>query len=103
MRRMSEWRQLLTGTSMMRYFPPMGTAGFDRFNVKGKRRLPRPPPRITPITSCMVETLARSMPDVRSILFQKVERGERASERVRGEVATAFPPAAARRPAAAEV
>jgi hypothetical protein len=56
---------------MMRYFPPMGTAGFDRFNVNGKRRLPRPPPRITPITSCMVETLARNMPDVREHYFKK--------------------------------
>jgi hypothetical protein len=30
MRRRSEFRQLLTGMSMSRYFPPMGTAGLLR-------------------------------------------------------------------------
>ena len=30
MRRMSAWRQLLTGMSISRYLPPIGTAGFDR-------------------------------------------------------------------------
>ncbi len=47
MRRRSEFRQLLTGMSMSRYFPPMGTAGFERCAVRGKSRVPRPPPRIT--------------------------------------------------------
>jgi len=30
MRRMSAWMQLLMGTSIRRYFPPIGTAGFER-------------------------------------------------------------------------
>src|SRR6478736_3534834 len=38
---------------MSRYFPPIGTAGFDRECVKGKSRVPRPPPRIIASTSRM--------------------------------------------------
>ena len=53
MRRISEWRQLLIGMSMRRYFPPIGTAGFDREWVSGKRRVPRPPPRMIASTSFM--------------------------------------------------
>lgn len=34
------------GTSMRRYRPPMGTAGLARVLVRGKRRLPAPPPRM---------------------------------------------------------
>jgi hypothetical protein len=33
--------------STRRYFPPRGTAGFERCCVSGKRREPAPPPRIT--------------------------------------------------------
>src|SRR6185295_17173810 len=51
MRRRSELRQLLTGMSMRRYLPPMGTAGFDRCAVRGNRRVPRPPPRMTARTA----------------------------------------------------
>src|SRR6188472_477394 len=51
MRRRSELRQLLTGMSMSRYLPPMGTAGLDRCRVSGNSRVPRPPPRMTARTS----------------------------------------------------
>src|SRR3990172_6926042 len=54
MRRRPELMQLLIGMSMMRYFPAMGTAGFDRSCVRGKSRVPRPPPRITARQSFMV-------------------------------------------------
>src|SRR5213593_3585358 len=47
MRITSELMQFEIGTSTRRYFPPSGTAGFDRCAVSGKRRLPAPPPRIT--------------------------------------------------------
>src|SRR5258708_1101537 len=47
MRITSELMQFEMGTSTRRYLPPSGTAGFDRSRVKGKRRLPAPPPRIT--------------------------------------------------------
>src|SRR5688572_15934960 len=43
----SEWMQLEIGTSTSRYFPPSGTAGFDRSRVSGNKRLPAPPPRMT--------------------------------------------------------
>ena len=43
--------QLLMGMSMRRYFPAIGTAGFERILVNGCRREPRPPPIITPRTS----------------------------------------------------
>src|ERR1041385_4281897 len=46
MRRMSACRQLLTGTSMRRYLPPIGTAGLERVAVRGNRREPWPPPRM---------------------------------------------------------
>src|ERR1043166_6874373 len=36
--------QLLIGISTRRYFPPSGTAGFARSLVRGKRRVPAPPP-----------------------------------------------------------
>src|SRR6187397_787622 len=37
--------------SIRRYFPPIGTAGFDREWVSGNRRVPRPPPRMIASTS----------------------------------------------------
>src|SRR5215208_4409050 len=46
-RRMSELMQFESAMSTSRYFPPSGTAGFDRCCVSGKRRLPAPPPRMT--------------------------------------------------------
>src|SRR5687767_11241387 len=46
MRRISACRHPLTGTSMSRYLPPIGTAGFERVAVSGKRRAPWPPPRM---------------------------------------------------------
>src|SRR2546423_6949283 len=39
--------QLERGMSTSRYLPARGTAGFARSFVKGKRRLPAPPPIIT--------------------------------------------------------
>src|SRR6185369_13163619 len=47
MRITSELMQFEIGMSTRRYLPPNGTAGFDRSWVKGNRRLPAPPPRIT--------------------------------------------------------
>src|SRR5258708_29762603 len=47
MRKTSELMQFEMGTSTSRYFPPSGTAGFERSRVSGCRRLPAPPPRIT--------------------------------------------------------
>jgi hypothetical protein len=44
---------------------PMGTAGFERLRVRGKSRLPRPPPRMTPMTSCMLRLLYQTeLPDL---------------------------------------
>src|SRR5687767_15819177 len=54
MRRRSELMQLLIGMSIRRYLPAMGTAGFDRARVSGKRRVPRPPPRMIAMTWFMV-------------------------------------------------
>src|SRR5687768_11982236 len=45
-RRMSACRQPLIGTSMRRYLPPIGTAGFERVAVRGNSRVPCPPPRM---------------------------------------------------------
>ena len=42
--------QFETGTSIRRYFPPSGTAGFDRSRVSGNSREPAPPPSITATT-----------------------------------------------------
>jgi hypothetical protein len=39
--------QLLIGISTRRYFPAMGTAGFDLLDVKGYNLVPAPPPSIT--------------------------------------------------------
>ena len=36
-----------SGMSMSRYLPARGTAGLERDEVSGARRVPRPPPRIT--------------------------------------------------------
>src|SRR6185503_13150793 len=49
----SEFMQFDIGTSTRRYFPPRGTAGFDRSRVSGNRRLPAPPPRITASRLCL--------------------------------------------------
>src|SRR3954452_20372540 len=53
MRWSPEWMQLDTGISISRYFPAMGTAGLLRDLVSGKRRVPRPPPRISETTRGM--------------------------------------------------
>src|SRR4051794_36571318 len=47
MERRPELRQLLIGISTRRYLPPSGTAGLARSFVRGKRRVPAPPPMIT--------------------------------------------------------
>src|SRR5690606_146698 len=46
-----ELRQFDIGISTKRYFPAKGTAGFERFSVKGWRRVPFPPPNTTEMTS----------------------------------------------------
>lgn len=45
-----EFKQLLIGMSTNRYFPASGTAGLQRSDVNGCKRVPRPPPMITQIT-----------------------------------------------------
>src|SRR5512139_2251982 len=52
-RRSPACRQLLMGMSISLYLPPIGTAGLERMSVSGKRRFPRPPPRMMARTSCM--------------------------------------------------
>src|SRR5439155_4268408 len=42
--------QLEIGTSPRRYLPASRTAGLARSRVRGKRRVPAPPPRMTAIT-----------------------------------------------------
>src|SRR5579859_3783574 len=51
MRRRSALMQLLIGMSTSRYLPPNGTAGLARSFVRGKRRVPAPPPMITATSS----------------------------------------------------
>src|SRR6266851_2927152 len=53
MRITSELMQFEIGTSTSRYFPPSGTAGFERSRVSGNKRLPAPPPRITASRLCL--------------------------------------------------
>jgi len=52
--------QLLMGMSIRRYFPAMGTAGFERIWVNGCRREPLPPPMMTPKTS-LIDGIVTSM------------------------------------------
>jgi hypothetical protein len=47
MRVIPEFRQLEMGISTSRYFPAIGTAGFERLGVSGNNLVPAPPPRIT--------------------------------------------------------
>jgi hypothetical protein len=42
--------QLLIGISTKRYLPAIGTAGLLRLAVRGCKRVPAPPPRITAMT-----------------------------------------------------
>src|SRR3970282_2302549 len=48
---MAEFKQLLSGMSMMRYFPARGTARLARSLVSGHSRAPRPPHTINPTLS----------------------------------------------------
>src|SRR5262245_35240525 len=50
-RSMLEWIAFEIGMSISRYFPAKGTAGLALRRVSGSRRSPRPPPRISTITS----------------------------------------------------
>jgi hypothetical protein len=45
--------QLEMGMSTKRYLPPNGTAGFERCQVRGKSRVPAPPPKISAKTLCL--------------------------------------------------
>src|SRR5690606_31244925 len=47
--------QFEIGTSTRRYFPASGTAGLARSLVRGKSRVPAPPPRITASVSFMTD------------------------------------------------
>src|SRR2546421_10943255 len=49
----SELIQFDIAISTSRYFPPSGTAGFDRCCVSGNKRVPAPPPRITASRLCL--------------------------------------------------
>src|SRR6188508_2923238 len=64
MRRMSACRQLLIGTSMSRYLPPIGTAGLERAAVSGNSLEPWPPPRMMASVSVSIAThcLAKNLP-----------------------------------------
>src|SRR5689334_19124592 len=46
--------QFEMGMSTNRYFPAIGTAGFERLAVRGYRRVPAPPPRMTAITCLLI-------------------------------------------------
>src|SRR3982751_4365226 len=61
--RMSELMQFETGMSMSRYLPPSGTAGFERSSVRGDRRVPAPPPRITARMFGFLGGIAHTFPD----------------------------------------
>lgn len=52
-RRNPELMQFEMGISTNRYLPPSGTAGLERSLVKGKSRVPWPPPRMTARTLCV--------------------------------------------------
>jgi hypothetical protein len=45
-----ELMQLDIGTSIKRYAPPIGTAGFERVFVNGYKREPAPPPKMMAAT-----------------------------------------------------
>src|SRR5215204_3832314 len=62
--RMSELMQFETGMSMSRYLPPSGTAGFERRSVRGDRRVPAPPPRITARMFGLFGAMAHTFPTV---------------------------------------
>src|SRR5690242_10466567 len=60
MRRMSACMQPLIGTSIRRYLPPIGTAGFDRVAVRGKSLEPWPPPRMIASVSLITMRIVQS-------------------------------------------
>src|SRR5271154_5339142 len=53
--RRPELMQLEMGISTMRYLPARGTAGLDRSLVRGKSRLPAPPPMMIARVRCSME------------------------------------------------
>src|SRR5215210_8337416 len=61
--RMSELMQFEIGMSTSRYLPPSGTAGFERRSVRGDRRVPAPPPRITARMFGFLGGIAHTFPD----------------------------------------
>ncbi len=56
-----ELMQFEIGISTMRYLPASGTAGFDRSLVRGKSRVPAPPPMMMARVRCSME---RILPEV---------------------------------------
>src|SRR5882762_9758701 len=59
-----ELRQLEMGISTNRYFPAMGTAGFERLAVRGYNLVPAPPPNITDKISFDIYGQVYSLNDV---------------------------------------
>src|SRR5699024_11218793 len=55
-----ELAQLLKAKSLIRYFPPKGTAGLAIFFVRTPNRVPCPPAKITAIISCFLIQLDRN-------------------------------------------
>src|SRR5512145_1334559 len=86
-----------SGTSISRYFPPSGTAGLARSRVRGKRRLPWPPPRITVWTrrfgtSRMIDgILGANRPHPGGTISCRVPRGTSEAERQERRISTLVP------------
>src|SRR5688572_18313476 len=76
-RKIPELMQLLMGMSIRRYFPAIGTAGFERILVNGCKRVPLPPPIITPRTSFM-----DGIADLQVVMIHRAERSPGGSRSV---------------------
>src|SRR6185503_18026424 len=83
MRRMPACRHPLIGTSIRRYLPPIGTAGFDRVAVSGNSREPWPPPRMIASVSLVTTGTWSAKP-------RPLERRGRKARHVQFEVAVRF-------------
>src|SRR6185503_19824761 len=98
MRRMPACRHPLIGTSIRRYLPPIGTAGFDRVAVSGNSREPWPPPRMIASVSLVttgtgVQSCGRHPSTPLGVTLSRVEGSEphrREARLVQFEVAVRF-------------
>ena len=68
-RLMSELMQFEIGMSTNRYFPAIGTAGFDRLSVNGYKREPCPPPKIMANVLFFIGISFRGTHYISSLLF----------------------------------